>query len=226
MRKRRRAPAEGAYHHGHLRSALLAAARSIVEQEGVAELSLRAVARRAGVSHSAPYHHFADKAAVLAAVAAAGFEELVGEIEAEQRRGLRENSVGKVVAVGTAYVRYAIAHPAIFRLMFRPELTLPAEHPELREAESRAFGTLVAALAECQANGLVPGADPLPAAMSCWSTVHGFAMLWIDQVAAETPLGQLPLDRLAQHVLQTIMVGVSTFQAEPPGARRKPRRTK
>ena len=72
-------------------AALLAAARAIVEQEGIGELSLRAVARRAGVSHSAPYHHFSDKAAVLAAVAAAGFDQLVSEIETDQRRGRPED---------------------------------------------------------------------------------------------------------------------------------------
>ena len=214
MKKRRGASSEGAYHHGDLGTALLAAARGIVEHEGVGELSLRAVARRAGVSHSAPYHHFADKAALLAAVAAAGFDQLVSEIEGEQRRRSPDDYAGKVVAVGTAYVRFALQNPAIFRLMFRPELTLPARHAELRAAESRAFGTLVAALAECQARGLVPGTDPLPAAMSCWSTVHGFSMLWIDQVTAETPLGELPLDRLAQHVLETIMHGVVAFRGE------------
>lgn len=200
------------YHHGDLRAALLTAARSIVEQDGVAKLSLRAVSRQAGVSHSAPYHHFPDKAAILAALAELGYDQLSAEIQAEQAKLRVDDFVGQVVAVGKSYVRFALVNPAIFRLMFRPELTQPAEHPALREAEARAFGGLVAALAQCQAHGLVPGTDPLPAAMSCWSTVHGFATLWIDQVANETPLGQLPLDTLSQHVLHTIMSGVATYR--------------
>ncbi len=201
------------YHHGNLPVALVAAARRIVQSQGVDALSLRAVAREAKVSHGAPYHHFAGKAEMLAAVATEGFDAMVAAIQAEQSLRPADDFRGRVVAVGTAYVTFAREFPAIFRLMFRPELTRPSVYPPLQEAEARTFGTLVEAIAACQASGDLPGADPLPAALACWSAVHGFSLLWIEGVIAETPLGAQPFEQLALELMGYIMRGVS---APPP----------
>lgn len=199
------------YHHGNLPTALVQAARQIIEEQGVEALSLRAAARKALVSHGAPYHHFTNKAAMLAAVATEGFQELAEAILREQWQYTQDDYLGRVVAVGRAYLDFAIRAPAVFRLMFRPELIRPWEHAELRSAESRAFNCLSAAIAECQAHGQLPGNDPLLLSLAAWSSVHGFASLWIEGVLAETPLKDARFDEVSPELLRYIMLGLSSF---------------
>ena len=203
------------YHHGNLPTALVKAAREIVETQGVDAVSLRAVTRQANVSHGAPYHHFAGKAAILAAVAAAGFDELRSAIRTEQANYAPDDYYGRVVAVGAAYVTFARRCPAIFRLMFRPELTRPNNYPPLKEAEARTFGCLVEAIVVCQTAGLLPGRDPLPPSLAAWSTVHGFATLWIEDVLGETPLGGQSFESMAPELLKFIMLGLSSATDQP-----------
>lgn len=198
-----------AYHHGNLRAALVEAGLGLVDRAGVDALTLRAVARVAAVSHSAPYHHFTDKAELLAAVAAAGFDRLVETIAAEQSHAAPEAVLDRLRGVGRGYVRFAVAKPNVFRLMFRPERTRPAEHPVLVEAEARAFGVLLSSIAECQERGLLPGDDPRLPALFAWSTVHGLATLVVDQVLAETPVRELPLEAIEQDIIEYIMQGLA-----------------
>src|SRR5436190_24145857 len=124
------------YHHGNLRPALLAGAAKILEKEGVTALSLREAARRAGVSHNAPYRHFADRDALLAALAAEGFQMLGEAMRAHDGREM-----------GEAYVRFALAHPERFRLMFGGVLPM-AKHPQLRQEAARAYEVLLGAFRE------------------------------------------------------------------------------
>jgi AcrR family transcriptional regulator len=211
----RRAPRKTAYHHGALRRALVNAGLAIVRTKGVGALSLRAVARKAQVSHSAPYHHFAGKAELLAAVAAAGFEELVRAIDQTAAVLPGSSALDGLRAVGAGYLGLAVRDPAVFRLMFRPELTRPGDHPVLLEAEAKAFGKLVEALVRCQALGELPGRDPMPIAAICWSMVHGLAMLHVEQVLKETPLGQAPIEELAQQVVEAAIAAAREFPAGP-----------
>src|SRR5262245_65147086 len=119
------------YHHGDLPPALLKAAGKILEKEGVGGLSLRELARRAGVSHNAPYRHFPDREALLAALAAEGFAMLgSAQREAAAAAGLR--------GMGEAYVRFALAHPQRFRLMFGGQVKIE-RHPALREVATKVF---------------------------------------------------------------------------------------
>jgi AcrR family transcriptional regulator len=196
------------YHHGDLRNALIEAGLAIVEQEGIEQVTLRAVARRASVSHSAPYHHFDTKAELLAAIAAAGFDRLVASIQQVAAESPLRCSLDALRAVGTGYLRFALAQPGVFRLMFRPELTRPADHPGLREAEGRAFGTLLTTIVACQAAGELPATDSRLLAAACWSTVHGLAVLHVEQVLRETPLGQLPIEELARVVVEAATTAV------------------
>ena len=152
-----------AYHHGDLRTAVLRSAGKLLEKEGVAALSLREVARRAGVSHNAPYRHFPDRDALLAALAAEGFERLGEALQANAGREM-----------GAAYVRFALAHPQRFRLMFGGLLKL-ARYPELARASASAHGALVAAM---RAQKEIQ--DPDTAAAAAWSLVHGLAHLLLD----------------------------------------------
>lgn len=151
------------YHHGDLRAALLASASELLEEQGVAALSLREAARRAGVSHNAPYRHFPDRDALLAALAAQGFRMLGDAMEG---KGGRER--------GEAYVRFALAHPNRFRLMFGGQVEI-GRHAELRSAASRTYEGLVAAF---RAREEI--ADPETAAAAAWSLTHGLAHLLLD----------------------------------------------
>lgn len=137
-----------------------------MEEQGVAILSLREAARRAGVSHNAPYRHFADREALLAALAAEGFGQLSGALEEAGKRGPRER--------GAAYVRFALEQPQRFRLMFGGVLRLGA-HAGLREQASRAYEGLVRAFASMAE----PRAAQITAA-AAWSLVHGLAQLLLD----------------------------------------------
>lgn len=92
--------------------------------------------------------------------------------------------------------------------MFRPELTRPAQHPLLKEAQARTFGLLVSQVAPCQQAGELPGADPLPPVAMCWSTVHGLAVLRVEQVLDETPLGGIPFQQLAEMAVEAALQGV------------------
>jgi AcrR family transcriptional regulator len=168
----------GAYHHGNLRRVLLETAVRVLETDGVAALSLQALARRAGVSSGAPYHHFESREQLLTAIAEQGFELLV----AAMKRGAEEAGEGAAAylrGIGQGYVRFAIAHPGHFRVMFRPELQ--ARNPNPSEGQvGEGFEMLRQAVLRCQAEGLAPPGDPLPLILVAWSCVHGASALWID----------------------------------------------
>lgn len=196
------------YHHGNLRAALLDAGLRIVAEEGVDAVSLRAVARRAEVSHSAPYHHFSNKAELLAALAAAGFERMVMEIHAEITRLGQCEPIDQLRAVGRGYMNFAAANPSVFRMMFRPELTQPSQHPLLQGAEARAFGTLMEAIVACQQHNQLPAGDPFSFAVCAWSAVHGLSTLRVEQVLQETPLGAYDWNLLVNVINEFAVAGL------------------
>lgn len=167
------------YHHGDLRRAMLDAALRLVETQGVEALTLRAAARRAGVSPAAPYRHFASKQALLAAVAEEGFRALTDAMrQAAAPHG--DEPLVRLRAIGLGYVRFARGHASHFRVMFGRELADRSADPTLREAAGEAFSLLVGAIAGCQAAGLVRPGDPQELGLSAWSMVHGLAALLID----------------------------------------------
>lgn len=154
------------YHHGDLRAALLRAAGELLEKRGIAALALREAARRAGVSHNAPYRHFRDRDSLLAALATEGFDSLEKEVRGRAAREL-----------GERYVEFAVAHPQRFRLMFGGQLRTE-DHPELRERAERAHQELERAVAEF-------GADAKLAAAATWALMHGVAHLVLDGYFAQ-----------------------------------------
>lgn len=151
------------YHHGDLRAALLRSAAELLEQQGLERLSLREAARRAGVSHNAPYRHFPDRDALLAALAAEGFGLLGKALEGRAGREM-----------GEAYVRFALEHPNRFRLMFAGRLQLD-RHPALAGAARATYEALVAAFRSQR-----DVTEPEKAAAAAWSLVHGLAQLLLD----------------------------------------------
>lgn len=172
------------YHHGNLHEALVKAAEALIAARGVHALSLRGVAREAGVSQAAPYHHFRDKEALLAEVSRRGFNLLNARLDGV----VGEHSVDRMRAMGRVYIAFALDHPALYRLMFGPEVCRKEDHPELIECSACTFDFLTAEVARGQANGQLSGTDPMGASMGVWSTMHGLASLLLDQVAERKEL--------------------------------------
>jgi AcrR family transcriptional regulator len=198
----RDAEGERAYHHGNLRAALVAEARGILAREGLAALTLRAVARAAGVSQTAPYRHFADRRALVAAVAAEGFRELEGAMGAAMaagggRQGFR--------GVATAYVRFGRAHPALYRVMFGPEVADTTELPELAAPARSALDFVRVGLEQLQAQGLVRAGDAATMAVAAWAALHGITSLILDG-QAETVAD---VDALVEAMAQLVMFGLA-----------------
>jgi AcrR family transcriptional regulator len=170
------------YHHGNLREALLEGALRVIAEVGPAAFTLREVARRAGVSHNAPYRHFRDKDALLAAVAAQGFRELTramrepGERTAKGASNRSLNSLDKLKQSGLAYVAFAVRRPEHFTVMFDTSVN-NSKDPEYTHASQEAFNTLLNYIRNCQEEGQLPAGKTLERALYAWSLVHGIAKL-------------------------------------------------
>ncbi|MGD1016388.1 MAG: TetR/AcrR family transcriptional regulator [Roseiarcus sp.] len=160
------------YHHGHLRPALIAAARLLLDEGGPDSVGLREAARRVGVSPTATYRHFRDKDALLASVAAEGFREFATALAQAGREGQ------PLSAMGAAYVDFALARPGMFRLMFSPLIAKREAYPELREAADEAFAVLRRGVRSQAPQG--EGVEA--AALAAWSLVHGLVHLILDGV--------------------------------------------
>lgn len=176
---RRRSARVRKYHHGNLRRAMLDAALGLVEEEGAGALTLRATARRAGVSQAAPYRHFASKQALLAAVAEEGFRTMAQAMRAASAAE-GDDPLARFRALGLAYVDFATTHPAHFRVMFGRAAADRSAYPSLQEAAGETFDLLVSAIADCQRAGFVRPGDPAELALAAWSATHGLASLWVD----------------------------------------------
>jgi len=171
--------ADARYHHGALRQALIAAAEAELVERGVERFSLRATARRAGVSPAAPAHHFGDSRGLLTAVATAAFVDFANALASADANAGRSRK-RRVEAQGLAYVGFALAHTARFELMWRRAL-LDVCDPEFEAAADAAFAVLERATGG-GGKGPLDAPDRLPSAtaVACWSIVHGFARLAID----------------------------------------------
>jgi len=164
------------YHHGNLREALLEAAIRLIAEVGPTAFTLREVARRAGVSHNAPYRHFQDKDDLLAAVATQGFQELTQAMLDAVKDHTR--ALDRLKHAGLGYVTFALRRPEHFTVMFDAPHSRK-DHPDAAAAGERAFGTLLAFVKNCQDEGALPGGDNLSFALLAWSMVHGIAKLAI-----------------------------------------------
>jgi AcrR family transcriptional regulator len=173
------------YHHGDLRQALVDAAIELLREGGVSALTLRAAARRAGVSQAAPYRHFADHADLLAAVAADGFMRL-REVMIQSARGAPSPREG-LRGLARAYVRFGVRHPAEYRVMFGSETAGHGRFPELDSQSTSVYQLLVDGIVGLQQLGLVKQGDPMAISLTAWSTMHGLVMLVLD---GRSPFGR------------------------------------
>lgn len=183
------------YHHGDLRAALLKEGIQLLKQGGPEALTLRKLAQHLGVSHMAPYRHFPDKDALLAAISAEGFRQLRAQLEAAANREAATDT--PLLREGLAYVRFALAEPAMFRLMFgaaRPA----GQFPELDTARSEAFQMLKQQVSTEPYSG-----EQIAKARGCWALVHGLALLLLDGLL-QVPNGVGLDDWLAEILRSTV----------------------
>lgn len=190
------------YHHGYLHRALIEAALGMLQEDKSWQFTLREVARRAGVSHTAPYRHFPDKAALLAELANVGFEKMreqllaaIGNLPVEEQ----------LIAVAKAYIKFGISNPALYHLMFSAE----AGEKEEVHLNGRALATLnvlITLLERGQKEGAFKVRPIQGHAAACWSQVHGLTMLMINGLLLPEKVGENPVES----ALATLLEGLIT----------------
>jgi AcrR family transcriptional regulator len=202
------------YHHGALRDALLEAAERVLERDGLAGLTLRAVAREAGVSHAAPTHHFRDLTGLVSELAAIGFRQFSAAMASAGNASLP--LAEQALARAHAYIGYAQAHPGLYGLMFRTE-RLDMSRSSLHEAANASFSAFAGAIGASRHEPISAQAltlDQGAALVRAWSLVHGFTMLLLDDRLSDV-LRRLP-DGIDTKTLFDAMLKSTVIR--PPGA--------
>lgn len=173
------------YHHGDLKNALIAAGIDILSKEGVHGLSLRKVAQRAGVSHAAPYAHYADKQALIAAISTEGYRRLY-----ETLRAIGERYAGdplrQLIEGAWAYTQFALQDPDHFKITFSGVIEKEQAYPAFVEMSQKSFGLVVQIVAACQADGILKSGPPDLLAVSVWGLVHGVVSLLLEGQISHT----------------------------------------
>jgi AcrR family transcriptional regulator len=210
---RRRRTTDAPYHHGDLHEALLKAAELVLERDGLAGLTLRAVAREAGVSHAAPTHHFGDLTGLVSELAAIGFRQFNDAMITAGATGSTPNEKG--LARAKAYIAYAQAHPGMYGLMFRTE-RLDMSRPSLNAAANASFAGLAGSIGESRHEQIQERAlslDQAAAIVRAWSLVHGFTMLLLDDRLSDV-LNRMPQGNNVETLLEAMLKGAIS---KPPG---------
>jgi AcrR family transcriptional regulator len=167
------------YHHGDLKNALIQAGAQILVEEGAQGLSLRKVAQRAGVSHSAPYAHFSDKQALIAAISTEGFNQLYIQLDAATTP-YAGDAKNQLIEGARAYARFATQNLDTFKIMFSGILEKEKEYPAFVEISQKTFSLVLGIVQACQSAGLLRPASPELMAVSVWGQVHGIISLALE----------------------------------------------
>ncbi|HEX7563211.1 MAG TPA: TetR/AcrR family transcriptional regulator [Bradyrhizobium sp.] len=202
------------YHHGALRGALLEAAERVLERDGLAGLTLRAVAREAGVSHAAPTHHFGDLTGLVSELAAVGYRQFSAAMTAAAAAGT--SLTEKAMARAKAYVAFAQAHPGMYGLMFRAD-RLDMKRPALHEAANASFAGFAGAIGASRHEQISEQAlslDQAAAIVRAWSLVHGFTMLLLDDRLSDV-LRRIPKGTDVETLLEAMLTSTVTRPQEP-----------
>jgi AcrR family transcriptional regulator len=204
------------YHHGDLRQALVDAAIELLREEGPEALTLRGAARAAGVSQAAPYRHFKDRRALVAAVADDCFKRLrlamaEGASDSPPSRRHRKpqsprDAAGGLRQLAIRYVRFAHEHPAEYRVMFGAEILSDDDFAELLASSRAVFDLLSGGIAALQQRGIIRKGDPDTIAIGAWAMMHGLVMLSLDRQATVVAK---PLDELVDAVTDLLMHGMA-----------------
>jgi AcrR family transcriptional regulator len=184
------------YHHGDLKNALIKAGIEILSKEGMEGLSLRKVAQKAGVSHSAPYAHFSDKQSLIAAISTEGFNQLYAELDAavlahpkEPKKQLQDGA--------RAYVRFALNHTDTFKIMFSGVLEKEKDYPAFVEISQKTYQRVVDVVEVCQQAGIMHGESAEMMAVAVWGQLHGIVSLALE--------GQIPHTLLNDHKVEDVV---------------------
>ena len=198
-------PKKKNYHHGDLKNALIKAGVEILAKDGVIGLSLRKVAARAGVSHTAPYSHFVDKQALIAAISTEGFRQLYEQMSAVAEEYKTKPSM-QLIEVGWAYVQFALDDRDRFKVMFSGILEKEKIYPEFVTESQRNFQLVKMVVEANQAAGVLRSGPSDLVALSAWAIIHGFSMLLLEGQISHTVLEQRDLRGLVEFQLEQIMV--------------------
>ncbi|MBN1305105.1 MAG: TetR/AcrR family transcriptional regulator [Anaerolineales bacterium] len=197
------------YHHGNLKNALIKAGMEILEKKGTGGLSLRSVAKQAGVSHAAPYAHFADKQALIAAISTEGFKRLLDKLEIVRKMNANDPPA-LLVEISWAYIRFAQQEPDCFKLMFSSALEKEKEYSDFVKVSQQNFRQLVDVVEVCQQAGILEAGPADQIAVSVWGTVHGLIMLMLEGQVPHSVLEKYPLRKLLLFSLNQIAVNELT----------------
>lgn len=192
------------YHHGNLKNALIKAGAELLVEEGVKSLSLRKVAAKVGVSHSAPYAHFKDKESLIAAITTEGFQQLYERLEATIQSN-QEMPSDLLVEVAYTYVQFAQEQPAFFKLMFSGVMEHEHAFPDFVRISKANFQMLVDLVIHCQEASVLPAGPSDLLAVSVWSLVHGFTSLLLERQISHTILERYAIKDLIRNTLAPVM---------------------
>jgi len=187
--------AEKKYHHGDLKNALIEAGIETLSKEGVGALSLRKVARRAGVSHTAPYAHYADKQALIAAIATEGYEKLYAKIAGVVQR-YSDDPARQLVEAAWAYAEFALAETDQFKITFSGVVEKEKDYPAFVEVSQKNFKLVVEIIEACQREGVLPAGPSDVIAVGVWGLLHGLVSLVLEGQVSHTILDRLTLKEL------------------------------
>jgi AcrR family transcriptional regulator len=191
------------YHHGDLKNALIKAGVEILAREGLSGLSLRKVAKLAGVSHAAPYAHFADKQALIAAISTEGFKQLYAQIESV-RAAQEDNPSGLLTETAWATIQFALIEPDRFKLMFSSVLDKEKDYPDFVESSQQNFRQLVEIVEHCQNTAILKAGPADLVAVSVWGVVHGLIMLVLEGQISHMVFDQYSLREVLLYALNQI----------------------
>jgi len=191
------------YHHGDLKNALIKAALEILSKEGVTGLSLRKVARKAGVSHAAPYAYFTDKQALIAAISTEGHIKINKEIALVMER-VPDDPLRQLVEVAWVYVKFGMEEPAHFKISFSGAVEKQRDYPALVEMTGKNFGMVRQLVTHCQAAGIFASGEPDLVAVGVWGLVHGFVSLLQEDQISHAVMDQYSLHEMLIFTLNQI----------------------
>jgi AcrR family transcriptional regulator len=195
------------YHHGDLREEILCAASSLLEDNNIASLSLRAVAKKVGVSHTAPYRHFKDKESLLAGIAALGFDQLSGQLAQSVALHPGDPSA-QLQEAGRKYVELALKHPQCTQLMFSNILPCDDTYPELKASGDAAFQGLKTIIEEGQDQGIFKPGEVELMALATWSGIHGLSLLLVGGNLPDILSMEIDNNTLTSAITSTMLEGL------------------
>ena len=206
MKRKRRS-----YHHGDLKNALIAAGIDILAKEGAGALSLRSVAQKVGVSHAAPYSHFADKQALIAAISTEGYERLYEAIRAVAALHQRDPA-RQLVEAAWVYVKFALDDPEHFKVTLSGIVEKEQDYPAFVEVSKKSFAQVVEIVQACQKNGVLPKGSPDLVAVGVWSLMHGLVSLLLENQIPRSVLDRMPV----RTMLVATLGQMARLDPEPP----------